>query len=193
MRMRKNSSPVAPNGLRWTIPWGKDAELETLIFDDFGSRWIFSHRFRLWQNPEDRSSRRLHMLNELRLVVDYAPTGKIVGVELSMHVILPERLGQKYLYGMDVSPGAKTYFTFEYEIAGDERGAPVFRLKSITRGCRDRVDLDATALLKQVSFPFPVPDRLVAQSGYEVPYVEGHGPGNVVELGSFRFPATVAG
>jgi hypothetical protein len=177
------------DGLRWSVPWERTAELETLVFDDWTSRWLFTHRFR------KRQEREVTMVNDSTLQVDYSAAGAIVAVALSMHVILPKRLGTKFYVGVDISPGAKTYFAFVYRRMDEvEEQAPVFALSAVEIGACKRLDLDQPGLIKPsgVGFPFPVPDRVVRRHGlYRVHYIDQI-KDEQPELGEWQFPHTVA-
>jgi hypothetical protein len=90
-----------------------------------------------------------------------------------MHVIIPTRLGQRFFAGMDISPGAKTYFEFLYERqqAAFGRLDAEYRLVEICKGARDRVRwLDTPALLQAIESPFPIPDRIALTNMVQVPF-----------------------
>ncbi len=184
------------NGVRFKLAHGP-ATLEVSVFTDWTARWIFKHRF-LRREAGDRGA--VQMVNDSTLVVDYGDEGAIAKVELSMHIILPHRLGQVRLAGVDVSPGAKTFLTFEYRLEPKARcpSAPTFVLSAITRGASHRLELDEPALLTPLHFPFPVPERIEPVCGkYRVPFLvfepdlvfEEPGTEHVEHL---EFPASIA-
>ena len=146
---------------KWAVPWEEEASVEFLIFDEKEMTWDFKHRYR----KED--GHKAKMINVVNLLVRYME-GIVSEISLSMHIVIPERLGKRYAWGADISPGAKTYFEFVYDKKEDE-----FILGEIIKGARTRLDLRSEGLIKQFEFPFPVPDRIVPEDGtYSVPYLK---------------------
>ena len=134
------------------------ARLSLLYFSDRDLRWIFSYDYvgdkHLSPAPE--------VVNEVRLVANYEAGVLTPQLVLSMHVIIPNRLGKKFFVGMDISPGAKTYLEFTYARDGD-----VYHLVEICKGTRERVRLAdiEPAIMKPIEFPFPIPDRVPVDLG----------------------------
>ena len=141
-----------------TLALASGATLKLLYFSDREHRWIFSYDYfgenHLRPAPE--------VVNKTRLTANYEAGLLARQLVLSMHVIVPERLGQKFFAGVDISPGAKTYLEFTYE-----RDATNYRLVEICKGARERVRLADVepALVKPIEFPFPVPDQIVVDYG----------------------------
>lgn len=167
--------------LHWSVPWNDTAKLTMKVFADgeggIGGRWIFYY---LYRRREDRD---VLVVNETTLIVEYVAC-VASAVSLAMHVIFPSRLGQQYLYGIDVSPGAKTYLEFNYVLDGER-----FRLDEIVKGASTRLRLDDAALMQSVNFPWPVPDSILLDRDfgrYRVPYMRTNG-----ELCAFEFPRTL--
>ena len=152
------------------------AQLTILFFSDRETRWIFAYDYfgerHLRPAPE--------IVNKTRLTANFAAGVLEPQLVLSMHVIVPERLGKKYFAGLDISPGAKTYLEFTYERQADE-----YRLVEICKGARDRVrlaDLDP-ALARRIEFPFPVADRVAVDFGtLRVPFRANDGNIHYFEL-----------
>ena len=76
--------------------------------------WQLEHRY--YKRDDDR---RVRLVNEWNLLVRYDRGELKPTVTLSMHVIIPEKLGTRFLYGADISPGAKTFFELTYEANHD--------------------------------------------------------------------------
>ncbi len=140
------------------------------------ARWTFEYTFR--EHDEERF---VVLINETKLVVEYQDgliTDRIV---LSMHAIFPGRLGKKHFLGVDISPGAKTYFEFVYE-----RDGYMFRLASGQIGAQPIQRFDqGEGLARMPVLPFPLPDRIIAEFGtFRVPFKKDDGT-----MGHFEFPA----
>jgi hypothetical protein len=130
------------------------AKLTLLYFSDQELRWIYAYDYIGERAPGADPE----VVNKIRLLADYADGHLAAKLVLSMHVIIPSRLGVLSFLGMDISPGAKTYLEFIYERTAEE-----YRLTEICKGARDRVRLDTvggTAIVKPIAFPFPIPDRV---------------------------------
>lgn len=162
--------------LRLTLASG--ADLELLWFSQQDQTWIFSHTYR----QAGDTPRSVRLLNNSRLTVRYE-RGRPVEVTLCMHIIIPERLGQKFLAGLDISPGAKTHFTFEYAKEGDD-----FHLREIIKGCATRLSLNegpSEQLMRRVEFPFPVPIVIKKEFGsYACPFLDQDD-----QIGEYTFPS----
>lgn len=123
------------------------------------------------EDEEDRLNAKV--VNDVVLVVRYE---KAISqdVDLSMNIIFPEKLGQKVIYGVDVSPGAKNFFVFRYrkeQVEGKTRyrlhviefGHHVWNLGEVSGGIMKPVD-------------FPVPDVIDNDGfGFEVPFLTNAG------------------
>jgi hypothetical protein len=172
-----------------TLDLASGARLRLLYFSDRELRWIFSYDYVGPKRPGEtpgvihglpltadyfsyeprrkRSSETPGIVNDVRLVANYADgllEGRFV---LSMHVVIPNRLGQRFFTGLDISPGAKTYLAFNYERSADE-----YLLTEICKGI-ERVHLNGVkpAIIRPVAFPFPVPDRIPVKLGkLQVPF-----------------------
>lgn len=147
-----------------TLDLASGARLLLLYFSDQVLRWIFSYNYTSPKQPGTPPD----ILNQIRLVADYTSGLLESKFVLSMNVVIPSRLGQKFLAGLDISPGAKTYLEFSYE-----RSANEYRLIEICKGARDRVRLDTAelAILRPVAFPFPIPDRVPLEFGkFRIPF-----------------------
>jgi hypothetical protein len=137
------------------------ARLTLLYFSDREMRWIFSYDYVGEKDPGAAPE----VVNKVRLTANYE-TGLLTSqIVLSMHVVIPARLGQQFFAGVDISPGAKTYLEFTYQAPIsdlDNRVGDAFRLVEICKGARDRVPLTdvAPAIVRPIEFPFPIPDRL---------------------------------
>lgn len=162
-----------------------DSQLKIMIFSDREMRWIFSHNYIGEKLPGQAPD----FVNKTRLVAEYRDGLLTDPIVLSMEIVVPSRLGQRFFAGVDISPGAKTYLEFRYEryLAGGTS-----RLAEICKGAREYIrvaDLDP-AFLKQFEFPFPVcdilePERVSAQQSnvLRVPF-----RANDDTIANFTFP-----
>lgn len=147
-----------------TLDLATGARLWLGYFSDRELRWIFSYDYvspKRFNEPPD-------IFNKTRLVANYADGRLANNFALSMHVVIPSRLGRQFFMGLDISSGAKTYLEFCYSRSFDE-----YKLTEICKGAGDRLRLDAAepAILRPVAFPFPVPDRLPVKCGrLQVPF-----------------------
>lgn len=142
------------------------ARLTLLYFSDREMRWIFAYDYIGEKDPGTAPE----VVNEVRLVANYEEGLLTSQIVLSMHVVIPNRLGQSFFAGVDISPGAKTYLEFTYQAPisdVDNRVGDAFRLVEICKGARDRVRLTdvAPAIVRPIEFPFPIPDRLPIEHG----------------------------
>lgn len=153
-------SGVYEHSLRFALDNG--VELEVLVFKMAEMTFLYQHRF-----CRDGEDGKVDLVNQLRVVAAYKDGFLSAPLTLSMHIILPQRLGQVYAWGADISPGAKTYIEFQYvpQQQGQIKGP--WRLDEIQVGARKRIRLDqGPGLMRPVEFPFPVPDILTPQFGH---------------------------
>ena len=121
------------------------------------SKRIYEYTYR-HKTPDGRN---VDVYNEWKLTVPY--TNGIVGdkIELSMHIVLPERLGKEFAWGVDISPGAKTYVEFDYRRVNPDEVLSPWRLDEVRVGSRKTYRFDVgPGLIRPVEFPFPVPDLI---------------------------------
>jgi hypothetical protein len=146
------------------------ASLKILYFSDREQRLIFSYRY----VGEKKPGQQPDIVNDVQLTANYECGILASPLVLSMHVIFPERLGQRYWAGVDISPGAKTYLEFTYE-----RRPAEYRLVEISKGASQRVKLDEhtrLGLIRQVQFPFPVLDRVpLEMDRFRLPFLTNSG------------------
>ncbi len=148
------------------------------MLDHNEHRWQWCHYYA----PRTAGERTPEIVNDLRLNATYIEGVLALPLKLVMHVIIPARLGKRFILGMDVSPGAKTYIEFHY---GDPDAARTLRLMRIEIGALRFLDLPriaepptGTLVAPLVEFPFPVLECLPCQRGrYRVPFMpEEHTP-----------------
>ena len=172
-----------PQDLRHEVPWEDDgALLEVVQFGTGEVKLTFSHVYRGREEARDR----VRVWCKTRLVVDYREgDGRVCGVSLSQHVVLPELLGREFLYGADVSPGAKTYLSYEYWL--DHQNT--WCCSEVVVGAFRRLAPKACwGKLSACGYPSPVALELPLERGaYQVPYLRNSLP-DVPSLGVFRFP-----
>jgi hypothetical protein len=138
------------------------AHLTILYFSDREMRWIFKHHYIGNKKPGARPD----IANDVQLVANYTDGILAPTLVLSMHVVVPSRLGQQFFVGVDISPGANTYLEFTYGRTPPVTGT-AYRLAEISKGARERVCLDnlEPALVKPINFPFPIPNQLAVIFG----------------------------
>lgn len=159
------------------------ADLTILSFSDREMRWIFSYDYR---GEKKRPGNAPDVVNKVKLVAEYIEGILAPSFVLSMHVIIPGRLGQSYFAGVDISPGAKTYLEFTYRLYRESPTATAYRLAEICKGSREHVVLDekSPALVRPIEFPFPIPDHLPADGPHvHVPFRLDNG-----EIAHFDLP-----
>jgi len=153
------------------------ARLKLLYFSDRDQRWIFSYSY----VGDKKAGQAPDVVNDVQLTANYECGVLASPIILSMHVVFPDRLGQRYWAGVDISPGAKTYLEFTYE-----RRAEEYRLVEICKGASQRVKLEEDTrlgLIRQVEFPFPVLDRVYLEFGkYQLPFLTNEGAIREFEL-----------
>ena len=154
------------------------AMLTLIYFFDREQRWIFAYHYR-----GERG------LSEIRLTAEYTEGVLAPSFVLSMHVIIPSRLGQRYFAGVDISTGAKTYIEFTYRLCRESPSTVAYRLVEICKGACERVSLDPNdaargQLIRQIDFPFPIPDRIEVEGRVRVPFRLDNG-----EISHFDLPA----
>lgn len=158
------------------------ASLKVLYFSDREMRMIFSYDY----IGEKKPGADPDLVNQVRLAADYAEGLLASSFTLSMHVVVPERLGKSFFAGVDISPGAKTYLEFHYRRDDNAIVSREYRLTAIQKGAREQVLLgdQRASLVRQIEFPFPVPDRLPADGNYvRVPFRLNNG-----EISHFDLP-----
>jgi len=174
---RQTGSAESTQQVELTLSSG--ANLKLLYFSDRTLRWIFSYHYIGEKKPGETPA----VINEVRLTADYAAGLLAPTFVLSMHVIIPDRLGKRYFVGVDISPGAKTYLEFSYECRD---GGQEYRLVEICKGARERLRLEdhPAALIRPIEFPFPIPDRFLPEgSCFQVPFRLNSG-----EIAHFKLP-----
>lgn len=154
------------------------ATLTILLFSEHEQRWIHAYDYVGEKAPGAVPD----IANDVRLAANYDSGVLVPQIVLSMHVVVPARLGQRYFAGVDISPGAKTYLEFTYERTVDTPDK--YLLVEVSKGARDRVRLEhAPGLVRPIEFPFPVPDRIPVEFGkLRVPFLTNAGSVNHFEL-----------
>ena len=174
---RQTASDELTQQIELTLSSG--ANLRLLYFSDRTLRWIFSYHYVGEKKPGETPA----VINQVQLTADYAAGLLAPAFMLSMHVIIPGRLGQRYFVGVDISPGAKTYLEFSCKCRD---GGSEYRLVEICKGARERLLFEdhPTALIRPIEFPFPIPDRLSPKgSCLHVPFRLNSG-----EIAHFELP-----
>ncbi len=155
------------------------AAVQLLVFSMREQRLIYDYRYTRWPEPlipgEDPE-----MINEFHVSADYR-TGVLGDViEMTMHVIIPQRLGQVKFLGVDISPGAKTFLEFRYTRLGK-----AFLLSELRHG-RHVLDFDQLrpSLMAPIQSPFPIACSLELDNGrYVIPFL-----GNDDQVHQVRVP-----
>ena len=81
------------------------ARLAILYFSDRAQRWVFSYRYVGDKKPGAAPE----ICNDVQLVANYADGLLAPQLVLSMHVVVPSRLGKQFYVGVDISPGGEPY------------------------------------------------------------------------------------
>ncbi len=183
MSAKKKDDPSNDPQYEILLDLADGVKLKIHLFNRFEQRWIFTFNYLKKLEGE----RQPQVVNELRLVIDYNH-GVATVCSLSMNIIIPKRLGQHFLYGMDVSPGAKTFLQFIYEKveAADQQ---YFQLVAIEKGATQKIDLKTLApgLMKPIEFPFPILDRIMLRGNiFQVPFLGYNDQDN-----DFEFPNAI--
>jgi hypothetical protein len=183
MTARKKDDIIHDPQYEINLDLANGVKLKIHLFNRLEQRWIFSY-FLVKRQTEERKPL---VTNDVRLVIDYN-CGVATACSLSMNIIIPKRLGRNFLYGMDVSPGAKTYLQFIYEKI--ETADPnYFQMVTIEKGATQKIDLKslAPALVRPIQFPFPLLDKIILQGNiFRVPFL-GHDD----QDNYFEFPYTI--
>lgn len=158
-----------------TFKLATGANLKLLYFSDRELRWIFSYDY----VGEKAPGATPEVVNKVQLTANYEAGILTAQLVLSMHVVIPVRLGQQFFAGVDISPGAKTYLEFHYTKCKNAADKIVdYRLVEICKGARECVSLDVNepAIVRPIEFPFPVPDRIAVEFGaIHVPFLTNQG------------------
>lgn len=146
---------------RITLDLDNGATLEILLHPWDEQTWIFTYRF------EAREAHDTRLLCDWKCILRYCQGRLIPSVGVTMHVIIPELLGQQHYLGVDISPGAKTFLQMEYE--HDREGAPLL-LQSITKGVNTKVEIPQGSreglpmISVELPWPLVITDRIERQS-----------------------------
>ena len=165
-------SQTLPGGAGLTMmmhPWGEH-------------RWKFDYRYVKY---DTENFRKVRVLCDWSCIVDYKQGILQPEIDITMHVIVPERAGKEVVYGLDISPGYKTYFEFKYRRLGD-----VFRLMEV-RQAEKRIDLtEMWAAVdkgdKTPVKPFEIPWPIVVHDTIQQQYAETAEDGTVRRYGDFE-------
>ena len=176
------------HSLRVDLPLDCGANLRMLMHPWGEHRWLFQHQYISRRERLD-----VDVVCEWQCLVDYRQGVLQPWLDLSMNIIIPERLGKVYIYGADISPGAKTYLCFKYEMHTDG----TFRLQTVQRGARDVMSFKDTwaavdkAPADQLMLasgklpePFRVPMRITRE--HSEPILEDGKPVGFQWLGDFK-------
>jgi hypothetical protein len=139
------NSVVAPKCyvLEQTLDSG--ANLRILIFESGEIKLIFKYKY--CERPARGTQPTL--INESVLEVSYL-NGFISDCLLSMNIIVPPLLGKQFAWGVDISPGAKTYLEFEYKFSG---GA--LCMTSVQIGAQRKIELNEPSDIDQFRHLIP--------------------------------------
>ena len=150
-------------------------------------RWFFEHRYIL-EDPEDPHGR-VRALCEWKAHVDYKWGELQPQLVVSMYIAIPERLGKRFAYGVDISPGAKTYLEFQYK--QDGASCESFWLDTVRKGVDAPVPMkdmirprEPGQLIQPVQLPWP----LVISDRIEMPWKD---PESDERFGDYRIPFPV--
>lgn len=153
-------------------------------------RVSFDYTFRRYADPEQRQRGwKPELVIEYTLYAEYK-SGKLSTCTITLNVILPHRLGKVYLLGVDISPGAKTFLEFVYDVMEDS-----LRLTEIIKGACTRINLRELAMgtlpVRQIELPFPILDVVpLTHDSFEIPFLHADGSGTE-EQRMFTVPKSI--
>lgn len=182
---RKSADPTSPTMdgaapplehlLRFPLAGGGAVRVLAFNLREWALEWHYIYTKRDGDEPHGD----VVLYNEMRVHARFTD-GKIDDkLTVTMHVVLPQRLGREFFAGVDISPGAKTFLEFGYARKGS-----AFCLIEIVQGAGgpgkhwtiDTPEMPRAGLRKQIDFPFPVLDRIELRYGsYEVPFLRDDG------------------
>lgn len=166
--------------------------LRLQMFDHHEHRWHWTHRY---APRVERAAPEI--VCDTRVTVSYLDGALKLPLKVCMNVVIPARLGQRVLYGVDVSPGAKTYVEFHYADPDEDR---TLRLTRIEVGALKFIDMPRAAhgaglVRPPMDFPFPVLEQLPLTRGayYCVPVVAEDGPAGAGQWPTLDIRAHIGG
>jgi len=193
------------NSLRTHQTLASGLELEMLMHPWQEYRWFY--RTTYWKMPVGEPHGTPEVVCKWQCMVDYRQGVLQPDLEISMHVLLPEKLGRVFAYGMDISPGAKAHLCFKYQLESD---GDSFHLMEVEKNGTKVFDCgyfwepqSGSSIRSSIETPFPivVTDCITREElgdvdspshwkgAFEVPYpFEKDG---VEAIGSLRFPTTL--
>jgi len=179
-----NEKADSYNGYQLRFDLENEIKARIVIFDHGEQKHHYEYDYRLY--GEDR---RLELLNELKLFVEYID-GVAMSCNLSMNIVFPKRLGATRRYGMDLSKNSKLDLTFEYKkevrkenVTDENRTGSIFRLERVFSGvkCLYERSEKGEGLIVQHDFPFPVPDIIKLGDGrYNIPFLFRDGNKDII-------------
>lgn len=165
------------------------ASLEMLLFNQHEHTWIQHYHLRRREDEHDHGD--VVLFCEQRCVAQYVDGVLGNRITVSMRLVFPQKLGKEFAYGVDISPGAKTYFEFEYQKKGTTFCLVEVIQDSGRPGKRWAVNTPETTepgLIRQIDFPLPVLDRILYDFGnYAIPFMRDDG-----SIKNFDLPASTA-
>lgn len=175
-------APAEPVPHRLELELASGARLRVLAHSD--RDWSMEFRYTL--DERDQPHGEVLRWCEHKAFLRYEAGEPSPELSVTLNVVIPGRLGQEFLAGMDVSPGAKAFVELDYQ---RNRDGDAYLLREVRCGRRRwevRQTTDQPALLRQVEFPYPVTDVVRRDLGkFRVPFLHESG-----ELRSFDLPAS---
>jgi len=172
---------IIPDSYKITHNLKDDVKLEMYVFNHDEHRWIFTYNY-FYEVQKAESKTPISVVNDITLVVNYNKRVITDNLNLRMHIVRPDKKGQRFWLGIDVSEGSELNAEFKYEKKGD-----LFEMKLADFGNYGRVDIDylGEGLVNQnKNIPFPIEDTIKKEfTDYKVPFLT-----NENKLAFFEFP-----
>lgn len=155
------------HNIKLNLPDG--IRLKLLLHSHTEHAWFFEYRF--IQRENDKPTGKVIRENEIKLYINYL-NGKVSKIEATMHLINYEKLGKKYLFGLDVSPGSKMYLQYKYKKSKKD-----FHLKEIEVTPPHTIIKIEKGIIPDVENYFILPDKLLVDDwgDYNFPFKTSEG------------------
>ena len=167
--------------LKWEVDLKTGASLEYIFHGEDEQKWKFSHILNLRDEPRGRTRTYIRIwayVNYRRGILansDELLVKQPHAVSLNMKIIFPERLGKKFRWGMDLSPGAKNYVELLYRLDADRTLRAFWGKVNRSIFDIDPEEPGSFDLATQTDYPLwlTIPfDSGYAPFGYRVPYLK---------------------
>lgn len=181
----KVEEPLSPDDVifdtSYRVPFdlGNGLKVDTLFFNRNETKLIYGSTFTdSVHGPGIRRIAKPSLVCEFSCIASYE-LGILKEFKIFVHVTIPERLGKVYAWGVDISPGAKTFVEFNYKIVVDEEcRINLLKLEFVQVGSQPKIYLDdLEGIMQPVNFPYPIENDLKVEFGkVNVPFLVTNHP-----------------